>query len=191
MMTDKGGGIMLKQWIKELSESAKELKKTRAMVTCAMLLAIEVVINATIYLPIGNFLKISFGYLAVAACGYLYGPSPAMLVAALSDIVVFMIHPSGPFNPAFTLNAALGGLIYGLAFYNKSEIKWPRILLAQGIIAVFLHIGLNTLWLSLLLGKGYLALLPVRALKNAVQYPVDVALLFFLLLFLKRQFRRA
>jgi ECF transporter S component (folate family) len=182
---------MLKQWIKELSESAKELKKTRAMVTCAMLLAIEVVINATIYLPIGNFLKISFGYLAVAACGYLYGPSPAMLVAALSDIIVFMIHPSGPFNPAFTLNAALGGLVYGLAFYNKGEIKWPRILLAQGIIAVFLHIGLNTLWLSLLLGKGYLALLPIRALKNAVQYPADVALLFFLLLFLKRQFRRA
>jgi ECF transporter S component (folate family) len=181
---------MAQKWLKEIGESAKGLKNTRVMVTCAMLLAIEVVINAIVYLPIGDFLKISFGYLAVAACGYLYGPSPAMLVAALSDIIVFMIHPSGPFNPGFTLNAALAGLIYGLAFYDQGNIRWPRILIAQAIIAIFLHIGLNTLWLSFLLGKGYLALLPVRALKNAVQYPIDAALLFFLLLFLKRQFKR-
>lgn len=182
---------MMQQWMGDLSGSAKGLKNTRVMVTCAMLLSIEVVINATVYLPIGNFLRISFGYLAVAACGYLFGPFPAMLVAALSDIIVFMIHPSGAFNIGFTLNAALGGLVYGLAFHTMGDIRWPRILLAQGIIAVFLHIGLNTLWLSFLLGKGYLALLPVRALKNAVQYPIDSALLFFLLLFLKRQFRRA
>ena len=182
---------MIKQWVKDLSQSAKGLRNTRAMVTCAMLLAIEVVINATVYLPIGDFLRISFGYLAVAACGYLYGPSPAMLVAALSDILVFVIHPNGAFNPGFTLNAALGGLIYGLAFYNKGDVRWPRILIAQAVVAVFLHIGLNTLWLSLLLGKGYLALLPLRALKNAVQYLFDVPALFLLLAFLKRQFHRA
>ncbi len=179
------------QWITDLSRSAKGLKNTRAMVACAMLLAVEVVLNAVVYLPIGDFLRISFGYLAVAACGYLYGPSPAMLVAALSDVIVFMIHPSGAFFPGFTLNAALGGLVYGLAFYGQSEVKWPRVLAAQGIIAVGLHIALNTLWLSLLLGKGYLALLPLRALKNAVQYPIDAALLYFLLTVLRRQFRRA
>ncbi len=182
---------MFTQWMEDLSRSAKGLKNTRAMVTCAMLLALEVVINATIYLPIGNFLRISFGYLAVAACGYLFGPTPAMLVAALSDIIVFLIHPNGAFNFGFTLNAALGGLIYGLAFYRPDDVKWPRILIAQGLIAVFLHIGLNTLWLSLLLGKGYLALLPMRALKNFVQYFIDAAILYALFMFLKRQFKRA
>lgn len=182
---------MFTQWMEDLSRSAKGLKNTRAMVTCAMLLALEVVINATIYLPIGNFLRISFGYLAVAACGYLFGPTPAMLVAALSDIIVFLIHPTGAFNFGFTLNAALGGLIYGLAFYRPDDVKWPRILIAQGLIAVFLHIGLNTLWLSLLLGKGYLALLPMRALKNFVQYFIDAAILYALFMFLKRQFKRA
>jgi ECF transporter S component (folate family) len=183
---------MVRSWLKEIKESANGLKNTRTMVTCAMLLAIEVVINATVSIPIGNYLRISVGYLAVAACGYLYGPSPAMLVAALSDVLVFLIHSSGgAFFPGFTLNAALGGLVYGLAFYRKTEVKWPRILVAQAVIAVFLHVLLNTLWLSVLLGQGYLALLPVRMLKNALQYPVDVALLFFLLLFLKRQFHRA
>ncbi len=182
---------MLKQCIASLSKSAKGLKDTRTMVACAMLLAIEVVLNSVVYLPIGDFLRISFGYLAVAACGYLYGPSPAMLVAALSDILVFMIHPSGAFFPGFTLNAALGGLVYGLTFYGHDGVKWPRVLLAQGIIAAGLHIALNTLWLSLLLGKGYLALLPLRMLKNAVQYPIDVTLVYFLLTVLHRQFKRS
>lgn len=181
---------MQKRWIHGFSQSAKELKNTRVMVTCAMLLAVEVVINATVYLPIGDFLRISFGYLAVAACGYLFGAVPAMLIAALSDVLVFMFHSTGAFFPGLTLNAALVGLVYGLAFYQMEDITWPRILLAQGIIAVFLHILLNTLWLSILLGKGYLALLPLRVLKNAVQYLIDVPALYLLLRFLKSQFKR-
>lgn len=182
---------MMKQWMGDLAGSARALKNTRVMVACAMLLAIEVVINATISLPIGNFIRISFGYLAVAACAYLYGPSPAMLIAALSDVLVFMIHSSGAFFPGFTLNAALGGLVYGFAFYNQGKVGWTRILLAQGIIALFLHVVLNTLWLSLLLGKGYFALLPLRALKNALQYAFDVPALYLLLRFMNLQFRRA
>lgn len=190
-MPQKGAHAMMNQWMGDLSGSAKGLKNTRVMVTCAMLLAIEVVINATVSLPIGDFIRISFGYLAVAACAYLFGPTPAMLIAALSDILVFIIHSNGAFFPGFTLNAALGGLVYGLAFHNQGKVGWTRILVAQGIIAVFLHIVLNTLWLSLLLGKGYFVLLPLRALKNAVQYVFDVSALFLLLRFLSRQFRRA
>lgn len=182
---------MVKQWMKDLSRSMKEFKNTRVMVFCAMLLAIEVVLNATVSVYLFSYLRITFGYLAVAACGYLYGPSPAMLVAALSDVLVFMVHPTGAFFPGFTLNAALVGLVYGLAFYNRNDVKWPRILVAQGLIAVFLLIALNTFWLSLTLGKGYLALLPARALKNLIQYAIDVPMLYFLLRFLKRQFRKA
>ncbi len=190
MSRQRGRCWMQKRWIHGFSQSAKELKNTRVMVTCAMLLAVEVVINATVYLPIGDFLRISFGYLAVAACGYLFGAVPAMLIAALSDVLVFMFHSTGAFFPGLTLNAALVGLVYGLAFYQMEDITWPRILLAQGIIAVFLHILLNTLWLSILLGKGYLALLPLRVLKNAVQYLIDVPALYLLLRFLKSQFKR-
>lgn len=181
---------MIKKWLDDLAESAGNLKKTRVMVACAMLLAIEVVLNATISVYLFSYLRLSFGFLAVAAAAYLFGPTPAMLIAALSDIIVFLIRPAGPFFPGFTLNAALGGLVYGLALYRVKDVNWTRILTMQAVIAVFLHITLNTLWLSMTLGKGFIALLPVRALKNAIQYAIDVPLLYFLLRFVKRQFQK-
>ncbi len=190
MMGRKGGGMMINKWLDDLAESARNLKKTRVMVACAMLLAIEVVLNATVSVYLFSYLRLSFGFLTVAAAAYLFGPSPAMLIAALSDIIVFLIRPAGPFFPGFTLNAALGGLVYGLALYRVKDVSWTRILTMQAVIAVLLHIALNTLWLSMTLGKGFIALLPVRALKNAIQYAIDVPLLYFLLRFLRRQFRK-
>lgn len=179
-----------RKWLGGLSESAKDLKQTRVMVSCALLLAIQVVLNLTASIYVTGYIRISFGFLATAACGYLFGPSPAMLIAAASDILVWAIRPAGAYFPGYTLSAALVGLAYGLIFYKK-DISLPRILLAQGVVAAIVHIALNTLWSSIFLGKGYIALLPARALKNLAQYPVDVALLSLLLHFIKRRFRDA
>ena len=44
---------------------------------------------------------------------------------------------------------------------------------------VLCNIILGTYWLSLLNGKGYLAILPARIIKNLIQWPVD-SLLFIL-----------
>lgn len=41
------------------------------------------------------------------------------------------------------------------------------------MVAVLCNILLGTLWLSMINGKGYLALLPARAVKNLIQWPVD------------------
>ena len=37
-----------------------------------------------------------------------------------------------------------------------------------------LQLGLDTLWLVMITGKGYLALLPTRAIKSLVMIPVQV-----------------
>ena len=44
---------------------------------------------------------------------------------------------------------------------------------------VLCNIVLGTYWLTLLNGKGFLAILPARAIKNLIQWPVD-SLIFFL-----------
>ena len=181
---------MVQNWLKEIRESARDLKNTRVMVTCAMLLALEVALNATIAIYLSPSSRITFGFLAVAACAYLFGPTPAMLVATLSDVLVYLLHPTGFYFPGYTLTAALGGLVYGLFFYRKN-VGIVRILLAQAVISVFLNIALNSLWVVLTQGKALLAILPLRVTANAIGYPIYVALLFFLLLFLKRQFKRA
>ncbi len=40
------------------------------------------------------------------------------------------------------------------------------------------NLALNTVWIHMLYGKAFMALLPGRALKNLLQYPVDVLLLY-------------
>ena len=43
-------------------------------------------------------------------------------------------------------------------------------LAAKLVVAVLCNILLGTLWLSMINGKGYLALLPARAVKNLIQW---------------------
>lgn len=88
------------------------------------------------------------------------------------DIIKFMLKPDGGFMPGFTFNAMLAAFIYGLFLYKK-PLSLKRMLAAKLVVAVLCNILLGTLWLSMINGKGYLALLPARAVKNLIQWPVD------------------
>ena len=61
----------------------------------------------------------------------------------------------------------------------KKNLSLPRILTAKLVVIVLCNIVLGTYWLTLLNGKGFLAILPARAIKNLIQWPVD-SLIFFL-----------
>ena len=52
-------------------------------------------------------------------------------------------------------------------------------LAAKLVVVVLCNILLGTLWLSMINGKGYLAILPARVIKNLIQWPVD-SLIFIL-----------
>lgn len=170
--------------------SLNELKSTRNLAVAAMLIAVQVVLGQVAAITMGPYLRISFGYLAVASTGALLGPVVAMLSSAIVDVLVWVIHPTGPYFPGFTLSAMLGGLVYGLAFYRQ-EIKLKNVVLAKLILDVVVNLGLNTLWLNLLYGKAFLGILPGRALKNLLQYPVDVCLLLPVLRWVQNIARRA
>ena len=90
------------------------------------------------------------------------------------------MHPTGPFNPGFTLSAMVNGLIYGLVLYER-PFSWKRTLLAQALVVLITNLCLNTLWLQLYYGKAFFAILPLRALKNLIQYPIDAAMMCVLL----------
>lgn len=177
----------VKNMTARIADSAAELKNVRVLARCALLLAIQVVLGLIAAIPIGPSIRISFGYLAVASVGALFGPVPAMINGALADVLGSLIKPIGPYFPGFTLSAMLGGLVYGLCFYQY-RICLKNVLLAKLIIDIAINLLLNTLWLDLLYGKAFMAILPARALKNLLQYPVDVALLYPLLIWLRRRF---
>ncbi len=140
------------------------------IITMALLIAIEVVL--TRFLSFNTqFLRIGFGFLPVAVMGMMYGPLWAGIGYAIGDVLGMLIFPSGPYFPGFTLSAFLTGLVYGLLLYKK-EVTWQRALIASLIISVFISLGLDTLWLSILYGKGYIPILVGRLVK----FPLAVAI---------------
>ncbi|MBR2571141.1 MAG: folate family ECF transporter S component [Clostridia bacterium] len=172
--------------------SARGLKKTRVLVTAALLLAVQVALGLVASIPIGSTIRISFGYLALAVTGYLFGPVPAMLNGALSDILLTLLKPSGAYFIGFTVTGLLQGMIYGL-FLFKTDLTLPRVLIAKVLINFLLNGLLNTFWLQCMVWLGLMAegtfwvSLPWRLLKNLAQYPIDILLLWPLLLYVRKR----
>ena len=160
--------------------------KTRELTLMALLTALEIVLSRFLSISAWNT-KIGFAFVPVVIAALLLGPLKAGLVAALADFLGALLFPVGPYFPGFTLTAFLMGLCYGLFLYKKPG--FVRILLAVAIHQLVLSLLLNTLWISLLYGSVFGALLvsrlPQCALLGAVQLAV-IPLLVRLLPRLKR-----
>ena len=167
----------MKKLLALISESSREFKKVSTITTCAMFGAMSVVLGYYT-IKITPNLKIGFGALPNELVDYLFGPAVGALFGGAMDIIKFMLKPDGGFMPGLTFNAMLAAFIYGLFLYKK-PLSLTRMLTAKFIVSVLCNILLGTYWLSLLNGKGYLAILPARTIKNLIQWPVD-SLLFFL-----------
>ena len=165
-------------------QSAKELKNTKSLAMAAMLLAIATVLGI-FSIPVGTSLKIGLSTLAIQLTAALFGPVVSGSVGALADILQYLIRPTGPYFPGFTISGAIGGIIFGLIYY-KRRLSIPRIAVANLIVTVFVNILLNTFWLKVLYGKGFLALLPGRVTKNLVLLPIYVILFYLMTRALER-----
>ena len=79
----------------------KAQKNTKIMVTCALLVALQVILAR--FLSINTtFVVINFSFLAVALSGILFGPLWALAVGAVSDLIGATLFPFGAFFPGFT-----------------------------------------------------------------------------------------
>ena len=57
------------------------------------------------------------------------------------------------------------------------NVTWKRLLLPEALITVFVHLGLNTLWLTLFYGKAASAILTGRIVKNLICFPLEIFLI--------------
>jgi hypothetical protein len=46
------------------------------------------------------------------------------------------------------------------------------------VVILIVNVLLNTLWLDMLYGKGFLAILPMRTVKNLIMWPIDSFIFF-------------
>ncbi len=165
--------------------SLRSLKRAQTLTTVGILLSVQMVLSSYGMIEVSDSLRISLAHLALAPTAMLFGPVAAAMQGALSDILGFLLKPTGPYFPGFTLSALLNGLIYGMLLY-RTKRSTLHIVLARLMIVVLVNILLNTVFLTMLYGPSRLATLPARALKNLIQLPVDCVLLTFVCRFVDR-----
>ena len=173
----------MKGFFNLFKRSANELKSIRCLAVTAMLIALDLVIKLTVDIHTSDSLHISFAFVALSTISMLYGPTVGFTAGLITDILGFLLKPSGAFDIRFTLIEALGALIYGLFLYNAKNDKWmvPRIIAAKTTVVAVCNLWLTTWAVASLAGKGFLAMFPARAIKNLVQLPIDIIILSLLL----------
>ena len=165
--------------------SFRSLKKTQTLTTTGIMLAIQMVLSSYGTIEVTDNLKISLAHLALAPTAVFFGPVPAAMQGALSDILGFLLKPTGPYFPGFTLSALLLGLTYGVSLY-RTKHTMPRMIITRLVVMLVINILLNTVFLTMLYGPSRLATLPVRVTKNLIQLPFDCVLLYSVCRMLKR-----
>ena len=150
------------------------MKKTRltteVVVITGFMIALAVVLSKLVSINI-SFLRIGFGFLPIAVLAILYGPTVAAIGYGLADLIGAWVFPTGAFFPGFTISAVLTGLIFGCILYKK-EVTIGRALAASALVCLTVNLLINTYWLTIIIGKGFMVLLASRAVKELVAIPV-------------------
>lgn len=157
-----------------------KLRDTKTLTVAAMLTAIGIILGF-FKLPINQLIEIRFGSLPICMAGMLFGPGVAGVVGALVDIGGYLVKPTGPFFPGFTISGIIGGVIFGLMLHKK-RITFLRVLMTQIVYTLVVGVIMNSYWLSLLyLKDGYLAAIVARLPKELIMIPVYTVLIYSLL----------
>lgn len=146
-------------------------KKFKILVTVSLLISLEIILTRflSITTPI---VRIGFGFLPIAICGMLYGPVWAGTAGLISDLIGAILFPSGAYFPGFTLSAILTGVIFGFFLHDK-EMSSVKLLFAVLINNIGISLLLNTLWLTILTGSPFIALIPTRILQSVLMVGVQ------------------
>ncbi|MEY8415623.1 folate family ECF transporter S component [Tissierella praeacuta] len=162
-----------------------KVMNTRTLVYAGFLTAISIVLTRflAIMVPLAGLptLRISFGEIPLMISGLLFGPVVGGISGLAADLIGVMVNLQGPsIHPGFTLSSILWGVIPGiLGIYFKTKVKGGNpfslgnITIIVSACILFISLGLNTYWLSNLFGKGFMVLLPGRALSALVNIPIQ------------------
>lgn len=152
------------------------MKTTRIFIFMGLLISMEIVLTRffSIQTPI---VRIGFGFIPIVLASVMFGPVLGGITAAFSDILGMMLFPKGAYFPGFTLSAFLAGSIYGIVLYKKTRTIL-RIIIVVSIVVIFVDLGLNTYWLSIITGKGVVALIVPRFIKSVIMLPIQSILIY-------------
>ena len=151
------------------------MKTIRVLVLMGLFISMEVILTRFFSIQT-DILRIGFGFLPVALSAMVLGPVRGGIVAMFADIIGMLLFPKGVYFPGFTFSALCSGLTYGIILYQKPKTIL-RISIAVLIVVLFVDLGLNTYWLSIITGKAAYVLLIPRMIKSWAMLPVQIFLI--------------
>lgn len=156
-----------------MAENKKAAFSLQALIMMALCVALSILLERLLGYN-DKVISVSFGFVPLALYGMLYGIVPGMLCAAAADMLAALLFPVGPFNPLFTAVAALQGVCYGYFLHTPGLPSRARIIVCQVLVTFVLHLLFHTLIIMSISGKALGVLLPIRAFKNVLFFPVEV-----------------
>ncbi len=162
-------------------DAAAELKDTHMLVFAALMIALRLVMKQ-ISIPITPFLRINVAYFVNALGAMVFGPVFAIICAAITDVLGYIIRPDGVYFIPFILTEIGGSLVFALFLY-RAKITPARVMLSRFTINLFINVLLQTpimMWYYALYmgGKQYTFAMAVPGMiKNILMFPIESVLL--------------
>ncbi|HHU78375.1 MAG: folate family ECF transporter S component [Caldicoprobacterales bacterium] len=153
--------------------------RARRVAFAGMFIALNIVLTRffsyTVVIGGVQNIRLGFGEIPVILSGIMLGPVYGAITGALADLIGYPFNPMGPYFPGFTLSSALTGLLPGLmSLLFRKKWTWQSLAITIGITTVITSLTLNTLWLSMMMGKAFIVLLPARIIGNFILVPIYV-----------------
>ena len=122
----------------------------RAMVVCAMLTAVAVVLDRFVPALFTDTCKITFTFVPVVTAAVLYGPAGGAAVWGLADLIGAVLFPRGVYFPGFTVTAALKGALFGWFLHRERVRFFPHVVIPTAVNNFVIGLAVDTLWIAIL-----------------------------------------
>lgn len=152
-----------------------QFSNTKVLCVMSVLVAINIAIGS-VFVPVGINLRVYLTFIPTCIASIIGGPIYAACFGGVSDVLGYLVHPTGAFFPGYTLTAMVSSVIYAL-FLHNTKITILKISLAKLTVNVFSHIFLNSVWSAMLFGKGYYYFVAKSAVKNILMLPIEIIIL--------------
>lgn len=167
--------------------NSKRTFSTQTIVFIGVLIAVEIVLERIIAIPVGNITRFSLGKVAVILSGLWLGPIPGLLVGAISDVLGGLLQGYGlSINPFITLSSMMWGIIPAICLskFADADKKKKTIVLCVSIVinAIVSTLCLTTAGLVIVYGVNFFGIMPTRLIQFAALTPtycIATCLLYF------------
>lgn len=162
-------------------DAAAELKDTHMLVFAALMIALRLVMKQ-VSIPITPVLRINTAYFVNALGAMVFGPVMAIICAAITDVLGYIIRPDGVYFLPFILTEIGGSLIFALYLY-RAKVTTTRVVLSRFTISLLINVVLQTpiymAYYALYMGgKRYTLMLAMPSIvKNILMFPIESFLL--------------